>query len=174
MRAKILMAGLLSLFICGQASAQSSDAAGEQPASESAGKSLGHRLVYWIPNRIFDLLDIARLRARVGPGLTVGARVTEAVDVMVGAHETIYVGLHGPRSRPQIPWPVGFERYAGAEVSVASVGSDEGALAPQYGPAEIGLGTQILIVGFDIGIEPLDVLDFALGLLTLDPKGDDF
>jgi len=166
----------LSLFRPSAADAQESTEApaAQESSSDSEGKSLGHRLLFWIPNRVFDVLDVARLRLRVGPGLTISARATEFVDVNLGGHATIFAGLHGPRSEPQIPWPLGFETYAGAEVSVASAGTDESRTGPQYGPTEIGVGTQLLFLGFDVGIEPYDVLDFVLGLLTLDPKGDDF
>jgi hypothetical protein len=124
---------------------------------------------------VFDLLDIVRLRVRAGPGMTLSLRATELADLSLGGHAAVYAGLHGPRSFPQIPWPVGLETYAGAEVSVLSAGSDDdGRHSPQYGPLEIGLGTQLAILGFDIGIEPYDALDFVLGILTLDPKGDDF
>ncbi len=147
----------------------------EQTAPRREPKSLGHRLLFYIPNRVFDVLDIVRLRVRAGPGLSVGARVTELVDVNFGGYATFYAGIHGPRSRPEIPWPIGIENYAGIEVSVIEVGSDEsGRFAPQYGPLEVGFGTQLIVLGFDLGVEPYDVLDFGLGLLTLDPKGDDF
>lgn len=146
----------------------------QQTAPAAEPKSVGHRLLLWLPNRVFDVLDLVRLRVRAGPGFTVGVRATELADINLGSHATIYAGLHGPRSRPQIPWPVGFETYAGVEVSVADLGSDEGRLAPQYGPLEVGLGFQLVILGIDLGIEPYDALDFVAGIFTLDPKGDDF
>lgn len=145
-----------------------------EATSGSEPKSLGHRLVFWLPNRVFDVLDLVRLRVRLGPGFTIGVRATELVDVNLGSHATVWAGLHGPRSTPQIPWPLGLETFAGMEVSVADVGTDEDKHGPQYGPLEIGLGTQLVIVGFDLGVEPYDALDLVLGILTLDPKGDDF
>jgi hypothetical protein len=175
-----LFALLISLALPGSVLAQAAETtappASDTPSASkpSESKSLGHRLLFYIPNRVFDVLDLVRLRLRVGPGLTVGVRATELADVNVGSHATIFVGLHGPRSTPQIPWPVGLETFAGVEVSVADLGTDEGKHSPQYGPLEIGLGAQLAILGFDLGIEPYDALDLALGLLTLDPKGDDF
>jgi hypothetical protein len=142
------------------------------PAPEPKG--LGHRLLFWLPNRVFDVLDLVRLRVRAGPGFTFGIRATELADLTMGSHATVFVGLRGPRNEPRIPWPVGLETYAGMELSVADVGTEEDGHGPQYGPLEIGLGTQLVIVGFDIGIEPYDALDLVLGILTLDPKGDDF
>jgi hypothetical protein len=159
-------------------SAQTAEPAPATPAPAATPapepKGLGHRLLFWLPNRVFDVLDLVRLRVRAGPGFTIGARVTELVDVSLGSHATVWAGLHGPRKSPQIPWPLGLETYAGMEVSVVDVGTEEDKHGPQYGPLEIGVGTQLVIVGFDIGIEPYDALDLVLGILTLDPKGDDF
>lgn len=146
-------------------------------AAEPAAKephSVGHRLLLWIPNRVFDVLDLVRLRFRVGPGISASVRATEIADVTIGAHATIWAGLHGPRARPEIPWPLGVETLATVEVSVAEAGSDEGRFGPQYGPLEVGLGTQLAIIGFDIGVEPYDAFDLLAGIFLFDPKGDDF
>ena len=144
------------------------------PVATKESKSFGHRLLFYIPNRVFDVLDLVRLRVRVGPGLSASVRATELADVTIGAHATVFAGLHGPRSQPEIPWPIGLETLATVEVSVAEAGSDEGRFGPQYGPLEVGAGFQAGIIGLDIGVEPYDAFDLVLGLLTLDPKGDDF
>lgn len=136
--------------------------------------SVGHALLLYIPNRIFDLFDIVRLRLRLGPGLAVGARVTELVDFEVGGYATVWAGIHGPRGRPVISWPVGVENYGGFELSFIDLSDEETGSGPHYGPAEIGLGLQALIIGADVGVEPWDALDFLAGLLFFDPNGDDF
>ena len=167
-----LGSGLASLASAEEPAQTETSAGKAEPAKES--KSFGHRLLFWIPNRVFDVLDIVRLRVRVGPGISAGVRVTELADVTIGAHATLYAGIHGPRSQPEIPWPIGPETLATVEVSVLEAGNDEGRFGPQYGPAEVGLGTQLGIIGFDVGVEPYDVLDLAAGIFTFDPKGDDF
>ncbi len=136
--------------------------------------SLGHRLLLWVPNRVFDVLDVVRLRVRVGPGFSACVRATEAADAALGGHATIYAGLPGPRNSPQIPWPAGLETSAGLELSVVEVGSEEDRHGPQYGPLEVGAGAQVLLLGLDAGIDPFDALDLLAGILFLDPKGDDF
>jgi hypothetical protein len=170
------MARALALALClalsGIAAAEE-PAAQPAPAEEKAPKSFGHRLLFWIPNRVFDVLDLVRLRVRVGPGVSVGVRATELVDVNVGAHATLFVGLHGPRSEPQIPWPVGLETFAAIEMSAADVATDESKHGPQYGPLETGLGFQAGIIGLDLGVEPYDALDLLAGIFLFDPKGDD-
>jgi hypothetical protein len=136
--------------------------------------TFGHRLLLWIPNRVFDVFDIVRLRVRAGPGFSASVRATELADVALGGHATLFAGLPGPRNSPQIPLPVGFENYAGLEVSVVDVGSEDDRHGPQYGPLEVGVGAQILLLGLDIGVDPFDALDLLAGIVFLDPKGDDF
>ena len=148
------------------------DKAAEPAAEESHG--VGHALLLWIPNRVFDLFDIVRLRLRLGPGLSLGARVTEAVDFNFGAYASVWAGIHGPRGRPAIPWPLGVENLSGIELSIIDFTSEEGAHGPHYGPAEIGISAHLLLIGADIGVEPWDALDFLAGILLLDPNGDDY
>jgi hypothetical protein len=148
------------------ATPQSSSAPADEPEREN------HPVLMYIPNRIFDILDIVRLRVRVGPGLALGARVTEAVDANIGAYTSIFAGIPGPRGRPRINLPVGVENYAGIEVVVGT--SDEKATAPHYGALEVGAGFQAAILGLDLGIDPGEILDLATGLLFIDIIGDDY
>ena len=142
-------------------------------AAPSEPKRERHPVLMYIPNRIFDILDIVRLRVRVGPGLAVGARATEAVDANLGAYASIFAGIPGPRGRPKINLPIGLENYAGAEVSVVGT-SDEGSHRPHYGALEVGAGVQAAILGLDIGIDPGEIVDLATGLLFIDIIGDDY
>ena len=64
--------------------------------------------------------------------------------------------------------------YAGLEVSVAEVGSEDDLHGPRYAPLEVGLGAQLVLVGLDAGVDPFDALDLVAGIVFLDPKGDDF
>jgi hypothetical protein len=133
-----------------------------------------HPVLMYIPNRIFDALDLVRLRVRVGPGLTVQARATDALDVVLGAHATVFAGVPGPRGRPRINLPVGVETFAGAEVSVVGSKTEQGWSKPYYGHLEVGAGFQAAILGLDLGIDPLEILDFAAGILFLDLLDDDY
>jgi hypothetical protein len=129
-----------------------------------------HPILMYLPNRIFDLLDIFRIRVRVGPGISAGVRATKPLSAFVGFHSTLFVGLHGPRGKAEFPWPVGIENRGGAQASLAN-------LAPgntYYGPLEVGAEVQPLIVGINIGIEPFEILDFAAGFLCIDLQDDDF
>ena len=145
--------------------------AGQGTHSEPSGKSFGHRVLFYIPNRIFDVFDLVRARVRVGPGLAVGARVTKYGDLYAGGYTTLFVGVHGPRTKPSIPWPIGFEARAGIKAtSLADVASE----GPAYGYGEVGAGFQAAIVGVDVGVDVVEVLDLILGLFFVDITGDDF
>ncbi len=144
------------------------------PASASAGPvDVLHGVVTYVPNRVLDVLDIVRARVRVGPGLAVGARATEAADVYAGSYWTLYAGLPGPRGRRLPRLPVGIETRTGVEVSVADASTGLG-FAPDYGVAEFGAGFQLLGVGMDVGIDPLEIFDLVAGFFFFDPRDDDF
>ena len=161
--AMILLSVLLMTSVCAFAD--------EATETESTGKSFGHRLLFYLPNRIFDIFDIARARLRVGPGFAVDARVTKYGDLYVGGYSTLFVGIHGPRTKPRIPWPIGFEALAGSTAtSVADVATE----GPSYGYGEVGVGFQAAIVGVDVGADVVEVLDLVLGLFFINLTGDDF
>jgi hypothetical protein len=134
--------------------------------------SLGHQLVMYIPNRVFDVLDIVRARVRIGPGIAVSARATELVDFYAGSYTSLWVGLHGPRLTPTLPLPVGTEALSGIEIAGAS-DVTEGPDAPVYGLAEVGVGVQAVLAGVDVGVSPVEVLDLVAGFLFFDITGDD-
>ena len=131
-----------------------------------------HKVGMYIPNRVLDLLDVVRLRVRVGPGTAVDVRVTNLAAAFVGTYATVYAGLPGPRNRPTPKLPVGIESRSGVQASIADV-TAEGGVGPDYGPAEIGFGVQILVVGADAGVEPLELLDLVTGLFLIDLRADD-
>lgn len=135
--------------------------------------SIASKILLYIPNRIFDFLDIFRIRARVGPGFGASVRVTKYVATYLGAYATIYGGLPGPRMRKMPRSPIGFETYNGATLSVLD-GTWDGGFGPDYSPSEIGVGIQLAVVGIDIGIDPVEIADFFAGILMFDIRDDDF
>jgi hypothetical protein len=130
-----------------------------------------HTALLYIPNRVFDLLDVVRLRLRVGPGLQFSVRATELADFRVGTYATIFLGIPGPRREPDINWPFGMENSAGAELSIVELNADPS--GPTYGLCEFGLGFQAFLIGLDAGVDPWEALDFLTGLVTWDIEGDD-
>ena len=71
----ILLAGLCTLAQMGS------------PARAEAGVITS--IVCYIPNRVFDLMDIFRVRVRVGPGLSAGVRATKLLSGYAGVHSTV-------------------------------------------------------------------------------------
>jgi hypothetical protein len=132
----------------------------------------GHALLWYIPNRISDVLDIVRLRLRVGLGFAISARVTELADVNMGGYSSIFLGIPGPRRERSFNWPFGFESLAGTEISVFD-GTTSAGDGPNYGIAEVGLGVHLLIVGLDLGVDVWEAVDFVTGLVFIDPVADD-
>lgn len=153
------------------ADTKSRPADGKNEETET-GHSLGHKVLLYIPNRLLDALDIFRARVRVGPGIAVGARATKVAQGFIGTYFTAYAGLPGPRMRRLPKLPVGLESHTGIDVSVveASAGAFVG---PGYSPSEFGAGIQALFVGFDLGFDPVELLDFVAGLLFFDLRDDD-
>lgn len=147
---------------------------GPPPPPPHEHHGIGHAVLFWLPNRVFDILDLVRARVRVGPGWTISARATELLDVNMGAHATFFVGLRGPRGYPRIPWPFGLETFSGVEVSVADGTQEDKENAPHYGDAEFGVGFQLLIIGVDIGVDVFEAVDLVVGILFLDPMNDDY
>ncbi|MCP3998009.1 MAG: hypothetical protein GY722_23560 [bacterium] len=175
---ELLVIALVSCLFAPPALAQEGTSAEPMQRTESceAAESmkekehgLGHTLLLYIPNRIFDVLDIIRLRVRAGPGISVNARATAPISVFLGGHTALWAGLPGPRGKPKIAWPLGFETRAGAQVSLADGTVDE----TYYAPVEFDVGAQVILLGLEIGVAPLQVVDLALGLLTIDLSGDD-
>ena len=92
--------------------------------------------------------------------------------VFAGTYTSVYLGLPGPRNRPCVKLPVGLESKNGVDVSVVDA-TLSGGLDPDYGPAECGAGIQLAIIGFDFGIDPLEILDFLAGIFFIDLRNDD-
>ena len=44
---------------------------------------------------------------------------------------------------------------------------------PDYTRTECGLGFQALLIGLDVGVDPVEVMDLLLGLFLVDLRIDD-
>ncbi len=139
-------------------------------ASQPAEAGIIKSIVLYLPNRVFDVLDIVRLRLRIGPGLSAGVSATEAADVFIGSHTSIYAGLRGSRGKPQIPWPCGVENRSGAELSVI----DETQSNVYSDPLGCGAQAQVGIIGLNVMFNLYDMLDLLTGFALIDIAKDDF
>jgi hypothetical protein len=140
---------------------------------QPAERGMGHVILAYLPNRIFDLFDLARVRVRLGPGVGAGVRATQLIDVNAGLYTAFFAGLRGPRQQVMVPWPFGVETLTGVELGPAEVGGNR-AEDPGYSPTEIGASIHPVLLGLDLGVDPYEVLDMLCGLFLLDPRADDF
>lgn len=134
-----------------------------------------HKLLLYIPNRLFDSLDFVRARLRLGPGIGLGLRATKIASVYLGSYTSAYIGLRGPRRHPEIPWPFGADSNSGIQLSLINETTDkpEDKSAPAYGLLEFGADVQVILLGMALGVEPLEVLDFVSGIFFIDICKDD-
>lgn len=130
-------------------------------------------VLLYLPNRILDITDIFRVRVRVGPGIAAGVRITDAADLYMGSYVSMYAGLPGPRGRKLPRSPIGAESYNGAEISFAEATTGFG-FGPDYAFSEVGLDAQIALVGFALSIDPVELVDFIVGIFTIDIMNDDY
>jgi hypothetical protein len=134
---------------------------------------IGTKLLWYLPNRCMDLLDIFRLRMRVGPGLAANLRVTDYGAFYWGRYNSVYLGLPGPRNEQTIRWPVGYEQLNGIVMGGVDA-TDDTRHGPDYGPFEVNFGAHLALVGVDAGVEPLEIGDFLFGLFMVDLEDDDY
>lgn len=131
-----------------------------------------HRLLWYAPNRLADLADIARLRVRAGPGLALNVRATKWAVLYYGEYHAVYAGLPGPRLKPAWPRPAGFEEEKGL-VLLAVDATDTLHHEPIYSKSEIAVGVHLAVAGAEAGFDPVELVDFLAGLVLLDIRRDD-
>ena len=168
-----LLAGLVWTALAAFSPASMAQEAEPAPQETPELKGVGQRLLFYLPNRVLDLLDVVRARVRIGPGLAVGVRATEWARVFIGGYTTVYVGLPGPRGRPELPRLLGREVETGARLLITG-DTTQGENSPGYAPDEFGAGAQLGIVGADAGVSPVELLDLLGGFFLIDIRGDDF
>jgi hypothetical protein len=144
-----------------------------EESAESSERSWFTSILLYIPSRLCDITDIFRLRVKVGPGAAAGVRATKLAQLYVGSQTSLYAGLPGPRRSATIPFPVGIESYNGIAVSVVEATAGLGA-DPDYSPTEFGITLHPLFFGIDVGFDPVELLDFTVGIIGFDIREDDF
>jgi len=159
---------LLCVLWCGTI-AFSEEPTGEMELSKQGFLS---KVVWYLPNRVIDLVDIFRLRVGVGPGVEVGQRITDAVSIYMGHSRTLWIGLPGERPQGEFPHVAGASQKKG----VALLGVDATDVRPNppnYSFSEIGAQVHVGLVGVEAGIVPVEIVDFIYGFFGSDISGDD-
>jgi hypothetical protein len=134
---------------------------------------LGIRLLYYVPNRLLDLIDIFRLRAKLGPGLSANVQLTESLSFYAGRHKAVWAGLPGPRGPyKKFRAPAGIEDECG----IRFMGIDATENTPHhvyYSPSEADIGLHLLLAGLEAGFDVVEMADFWSGFLMFDLRKDD-
>lgn len=169
MKIKQWLLMLLMVVAVGATVHAESDGATAAPAPEE--KSLTHKIVMYVPNRVLDLMDIFRLRLRAGPGVGVHAQATQLLSFYAGSYKSVYAGLPGPRSNETLRALAGREDLKGL-VLVGVDATDDTPHHPGYSSSEFTVGAHVL-VGAELGFDPVQLGDFLAGLVGIDPRGDD-
>ncbi len=156
-----------------QTYSQGGKSASVQTEEEESSPGVWHSIVWYLPNRVLDFLDIFRARVRVGPGLAANARITDLADAYIGEYHTWYLGLPGPRMGQELGWFAGEEQEKGIKFLGVDA-SDDLDNEPDYSPTEINLGLHLLIVGTELGFDPVELGDFLAGFFLIDAREDDW
>lgn len=179
MRKALLYIAIICIATIGvQAVEESSPEAPQDNEPSAAAPAVGRpslcrRILWYIPNRLMDIFDCFRLRAKFGPGLSVGARVSDYASFYAGEHHAVYIGLPGPRRDRLIRPPIGMESLDGIVIAGVDA-TDDTPHGPEYGRSEVDIGAHVLIAGAEAGIDPFEIGDLLAGFLLMDPAGDDF
>jgi hypothetical protein len=120
-------------------------------------------ILYYVPNRVLDLIDIARLNVGIGCGFGVNVRLTELAEIGFGQYQTTRFGMKGR------VLPVYEENID--EAGIAFLGYVNGCL--QRDPTEVGADLHLGIIGAQAAISLAEAADFVAGIVLIDLQGDD-
>ena len=120
-------------------------------------------LLYYVPNRVLDFIDIWRLNIGLGCGFGVNVRVTELAEIGYGQYSTTRFGMKGR------VLPVYEENIN--ESGIAILGYQSGCL--QRDPTEIGADLHLGIIGAQAAASLAEAADFITGFILIDLQGDD-
>ena len=163
---------LLLILICGTVRPVGAAEGVPVEAAAVPPKSLAHKVLMYVPNRVLDLVDIFRVRLRAGPGLGVHVQATELLSFYGGSYRSVYVGLPGPRESSELRPFAGREDWKGL-LLVGVDATDDTPHHPGYANSEFNAGIHLLLVGAEVGFDPVQFGDFLVGLIGRDPRGDD-
>jgi len=139
---------------------------------EAEERGFWHQAVWYVPNRALDLVDIFRVKLRAGPGLSANLRVTDYANFYWGSYDTAFIGLPGPRMGPELRSPIGWEEERGILLMGVDA-TDDMEHEPFYSPTDFIVGLHLLVVGAEVGFDPVELGDFFAGFLLYDLREDD-
>ena len=137
----------------------------KRSGGSQSGRSTLEAVLMYLPNRIFDLIDIVHVDLGVGPSFGGVVRTTKWVQV---GHREFYpgslrVGLRGRRL------PIFWENTRGSGFG-SRYRSDKARTVDDF---EFGAGLDLFVAGGYAGISLDEAADFVGGIFTIDFKDDD-
>jgi len=145
------------------------DAADEEGgAQDEDSRPVLVSILLYLPNRVLDLFDIARAGVSVGPGIGIDLTATELLNLTLMFKTSVGVGYQTLRHLP-------IEAAAYADVGAGPIKLDADPGFSWYrSPGDFRVELYVLLVGAHAALEPIEILDFLVGLIGLDPVEDDY
>lgn len=143
---------------------------GSAEAQSGGAHDVAHTALWYLPNRLLDVLDVVRANVKVGQGIAGGVRATRGMEAFIGTYESVYLGLPGPRGGPELRSPVGFEERTRKPGQPDRSPKHRG---PRYGRGEIGLDVFPFVAGAAVGVDVFELADLLGGFFLLDLAEDD-
>lgn len=152
-----------------------------------------YRLILYVPDRAFDLLDLFTFEVHLGFGAYANVHATRAVQAGGGLRTKIGAGLHDQRSiglanEAEVglaALALGAQSFGGSSVGLpggVALGADS--MAGMHWPSDelyqtyrdywaIGASLTLGLVGVEFDFHPVQIFDFLGGVLFMDPARDD-
>ena len=152
-----------------------------------------YRLILYLPDRAFDLLDVFSFDLHLGIGAYANVHVTRAAQAGGGLRSKIGAGWHDQRSLGMASeaevglaaLALGAQSFSGASVGVPgglALGADS--MVGMHWPSDelyqtyrdywaIGASVTLGLVGFEFDLHPMQIFDFVGGVLFMDFARDD-
>jgi hypothetical protein len=150
-------------------------------------------VLWYIPDRILDALDVFSFDVHGGFGLWVDAHATRAAQISAGARSVGGFGWHNNRSlglqtQAQAGFsllPFGVEGYSALRAGTSGLDAGTWSESGLHNPTStiyadykdywaVGGGATLLFFGAEADIHPIQVFDFVVGFFLIDPLNDDF
>ncbi|MBI5207461.1 MAG: hypothetical protein HY934_06685 [Candidatus Firestonebacteria bacterium] len=149
------------------------------------------KILWYIPDRLKDFIDMVTLEVNFGPQLGAGAWATRAVQTVAYTGGTVGYGYYqktgiGLRSEGSVDFaagPVGGTAVAGGRIGLNGMASTASALTLHKPSENIyqdyrdywGIGGKIgfFFLGGEAEYHPVEIYDFLAGFLLMDPLHDD-
>jgi hypothetical protein len=136
----------------------------------------------YVPNRVFDALDCASAGVLAGPGLNVRLQCTDLVEFSLPMNACgVQVGLNtqwvDPIQNKDSVYlykrfrPYGVGCYGGRTAPLPLISINLGEF--KISPDTFGVSAHVLVVGAQVGVRPVEIVDLITGIAFIDINHDD-